>query len=92
MQKTSDPPDFFNELIDQFKKTLKTWKNISQEHRDYVLMKEIYHCSPKELEDVPERQLNLHFAFLMSEREHEYIEMKRSEQKAKAKKLLHNNK
>lgn len=64
---------------------MKTGKNVSQEHRDYVLMKEVYHCSPKELERVPEWELNLHFAFLMSEREHEYIESKRAEQKAKQK-------
>ena len=48
-------------------------------------MKEVYHCSPVELERVPEWELNLHFAFLMAEREHEYIEHKRSEQKAKQK-------
>ena len=65
---------------------------MSQEHRDYVLMKEIYHCSPIELEKVPERQLNLHFAFLMSEREHEFIESKRAEQKNKQKASLLKNK
>jgi len=48
-------------------------------------MKEVYHCSPKELDAVPERELNLHFAFLMAEREHEFIESKRAEQKAKQK-------
>ena len=58
---------------------------MSSEHRDYILMKEVYHCSPKELEKVPERELNLHFAFLMSEREHEYIESKRAEQRNKQK-------
>jgi len=55
-------------------------------------MKEIYHCSPIELEKVPERQLNLHFAFLMSEREHEFIESKRAEQKNKQKASLLKNK
>lgn len=48
-------------------------------------MKEIYHCSPKELEDVPEWELNMHFAFLMEERQHDYIESKRAEQKSKVK-------
>lgn len=55
-------------------------------------MKEVYHCSPIELERVPEWELNLHFAFLMAEREHEYIEHKRSEQKAKQKNSLRNSK
>ena len=48
-------------------------------------MKDVYHCSPKELEKVPERELNLHYAFLMSEREYELIESKRAEQKAQQK-------
>ena len=48
-------------------------------------MKEIYHGSPKELEDVPEWELNMHFAFLMAERKHDYIESKRAEQKSKLK-------
>lgn len=48
-------------------------------------MKEIYHCSPKELDDIPERELNMHFAFLMAEREHDYLESKRAEQKWKVK-------
>ena len=48
-------------------------------------MKEIYHCSPAELDKVPERELNLHFAFLMAERKHEYIESKRAEQRSKQK-------
>lgn len=55
-------------------------------------MKEVYHCSPKELEKVPERELNLHFWFLMAEREHDYIESKRAEQKAKQKNSFRNNK
>ena len=64
---------------------MRTWKDVSLEHRDYILMKDIYHCSPVELDRVPERELNLHFAFLMAEREHEYKESKRAEQKAKQK-------
>ena len=92
MQETSNPPEKFNKLVEQFSKTLRTWKNVSQEHRDYVLMKEVYHCSPKELEKVPERELNLHFTFLMKEREHEFKESKRAEQKAKQRASLHNHK
>ena len=62
-------------------KLLRTWKNVSKEHRDYILMKDLYHCSPEELDHVDENILNLHFAFLMAEREHEFIEYKRNEQR-----------
>lgn len=55
-------------------------------------MKEVYHCSPKELERVSEHELNLHFAFLMAEREHEYIEHKRAEQRSKQKNSFRNSK
>ncbi len=58
---------------------------MSKEHRDYILMKEIYHCTPSEIEEQDENMLNLHYNFLMEERQHEYIESKRAEQKAKQK-------
>jgi len=64
---------------------LKGGHQVTQEHRDYILMKEIYHCSPKDLEDIPEWELDMHFAFLMAERKHDYIESKRAEQKSKLK-------
>lgn len=56
---------------------------MSKYHRDYVLMKEVYHCSPAELDNVEEWRLNLDYDFLMAERHHELIERKREEQKAK---------
>jgi hypothetical protein len=46
-------------------------------------MKEVYHCSPAELDNVEEWRLNLDYDFLMAERHHELIERKREEQKAK---------
>ena len=46
-------------------------------------MKEVYHCSPVELDEVEEWRLNLDYDFLMAERHHEYLEAKRREQKAK---------
>lgn len=92
MSEHSKPPEKIAGILKQFRKTLRTWKNVSQEHRDYILMKDVYHCSPTELDEVPERLLNLHFAFLMEEREHEMIETKRAEQKAKSKTSLRNSK
>ena len=58
---------------------------MSKEHRDYILMKEIYHCTPSDIEMQDEHMLNLHYAFLMSERHHEMIEQKRAEQQAQQK-------
>ena len=72
----------------QFEKTLRTWKNLSKEHRDYILCKEVYHCSPADLDDVDENILNLHFMFLNAEREHDYIEQQRAVQKTKFKNNL----
>ena len=46
-------------------------------------MKEVYHCSPADIDKVEERRLNLDFDFLMAERHHEVLEAKRREQKAK---------
>lgn len=60
---------------------------MTKEHRDYVLMKELYHCTPKELDEQDESVLQLHFTMLQKEREHEYIEQKRAEQRAKMKNL-----
>jgi len=45
-------------------------------------MKEIYHCTPTELDKQEERILNMHYDFLMAERKHEYIESQRAKQKA----------
>lgn len=60
---------------------------MTKEHRDYVLMKEIYHCTPNELDEQEERILQLHFTMLQKEKEYEYVEQKRAEQKAKMKAL-----
>lgn len=60
---------------------------MSKEHRDYVLIKELYHCSPKELDEQSEFILDLHFKMLQEERKNDYIEQKRAEQKAKMKSL-----
>ena len=41
-------------------------------------MKEIYHCSPSELSNQSEEELQLHFDFFMQEKEHEWLESKRN--------------
>lgn len=60
---------------------------MTKEHRDYVLMKEIYHCTPSDLDKQEERLLQLHFEMLQEEKKHEYLEQKRAEQKAKMQSL-----
>ncbi len=48
----------------------------------------MYHCTPQELEEIPEEVARLHFQYLMAERKHEMLESKKSEQKMKARKRL----
>lgn len=60
---------------------------MTKEHRDFVLIKELYHCTMSELEKQDEWVLQMHFKMLQEERKHEYIEQKRAEQKAKMKAL-----
>ena len=72
------------EVLEQFSKTLRTWHNVSKEHRDYILIKELYHCTQSELDEQDENILNLHYEMLMREREREHIENERAKQKAKS--------
>lgn len=74
-----------NSVITQFCRTLRTWKDISKYHRDYILMKELYHCTPSELDEQDENLLNLNYLMLMKEREWEKIESERAKQKSKLK-------
>lgn len=53
-------------------------------------MKELYHCTPSELDEQEERILQLHFAMLMEERKQADIEEKREAQKIKAGQLPSN--
>lgn len=48
-------------------------------------MKEIYHCTPTELEKQDDHLLNLHFQFLQEERKREHIQNERAKQKANQK-------
>ena len=43
-------------------------------------MKEIYHCTPLELDEQDEQRLNLHFEILMLEKREEYLNNKRQQQ------------
>lgn len=50
-------------------------------------MKEIYHCTPLELDQQPEDILNLHREMWNISKKEEYLSMKRNEQKSKQSKL-----
>lgn len=71
------------DIITQFIRTLRTGHGVSKEHRDYILIKELYHCTPSELDKQSEHTLQLHYTMLMEERKREAIEHKRAEQRAK---------
>lgn len=71
-----------SDILREFKKSMKSWWQITREHRDYILMKEIYHCSPSELDNQDEFVLQLHFEFYMAEREEEYYQSKRNEMRS----------
>lgn len=70
-------------IINQFCRTLRTWKYLSKDHRDYILMKEVYHCTPSELYKQDENVLNMNYQMLMKEREREKIENERAKQRSK---------
>lgn len=70
-------------ILDKFRKTLRTKRDVSKDHRDYILIKELYHCTPNQLDEVDEHTLHLHYMMLMLEREEEFLENKRNEQRAK---------
>ena len=69
----------------QIELNLRAQWDLTQEYRDYTLMKELYHCTPSELEKQDEYRLNLDFAIIMMERKENMINQKRAEQKSKIK-------
>lgn len=68
-------------ILEQFANTLRSGRWVSKEHRDYILIKELYHCKPSDLDNEEESMLELHFAMIQEERKREHIQQKRAEQK-----------
>ena len=66
---------------------MRSGGTITKEHRDFILIKELYHCSPWELDNVEENILDLHYEMLMKERERQHIEMEREKQRQNQKRL-----
>lgn len=50
-------------------------------------MKEVYHCSPSELDEQDENVLSLHYDFLMKQREYDHIKLQREKQRSEQRKI-----
>lgn len=57
-----------------------------QEWTDYLLIKELYHCTPAELDAQEDSIAEMHLGFLGAQRSSENIEHRREKQRAKIKK------
>lgn len=71
------------DILNQFIRTLHSWKWLTKEHRDYILIKELYHCKPSDLDNESEHILDLHFAMIQEERKREHIQSERMKQKTR---------
>jgi len=69
----------------RIKKCINSWWEASKEYVEYLLIKELYHCTPSELDMQDTAITDLHFKILMLERKKEYIDSKRQEQKSTSK-------
>lgn len=61
-------------------------KEAPQEYVDYVLIKNLYHCTPEELDRQDDHITSLHIEFMTLEAKEEALQMKRSEQAARVRK------
>ena len=69
-------------MIQKIKSCINSWWETPKEYMDYLLIKELYHCTPSELDQQDVYKLKLHFEIIMLERKKEYIDSKRAEQKS----------
>lgn len=60
-------------------------KTFPSEYIDYLLIKELYHCTPSELEEQDEIILQMHAEFMRAELKQQMFDQKRAEQQAKIK-------
>lgn len=62
------------------------YKSLPQEWADYLLIKELYHCTPEELDRQEYAITEMHIGFLGLQNRSQNIEGKRASQRAKFKK------
>ena len=53
-----------------------------QEYVDYILIKELYHCTPSELDGQDDFITSLHVEFIAIEAKESVLQQKRAEQRA----------
>lgn len=58
----------------------------NREYTDFLLMRDVWHCTPSEFEEQSEYNISLHKSILNMEAEYQRKEERRAEQRAK----LHN--
>jgi len=73
-------------MLWKIKKCMNNWWEIPDEYMEYLLIKELYHCTPSQLDKQSYEKTKLHFNILMLERKKEYLDSKRAEQKSSLKK------
>lgn len=61
-------------------------KDLPQAWLDFQLCTEVYHCLPSELDNENDADIHLHVLLLGVKADHDYLESKRAEQRAKHKK------
>lgn len=69
-------------MIQKIKSCINSWWETPKEYVDFLLIKELYHCTPSELDEQDTYKINLDFQILMLERKKQFIDSKRAEQKS----------
>lgn len=54
-----------------------------QEYIDFLLMKDVYHCTPSELDEQDASKITLHINFLNMQQEESIKDQRRAEQRSK---------
>lgn len=70
-------------MVSDYKWYLR-WRSYSRKVRDFVLIKELYNCSPSAIEDVEEEILDAHYMMLIEERKYERDRQKEKDNKQRA--------
>lgn len=61
-------------------------KDLPEEYTDFLLMREVYHCTPSEFDEQDDATIEAHLHFVKIQSDQQRIEAKRAEQRAKIKK------
>jgi hypothetical protein len=67
--------------LQAIKSCINNGGSVPTEYMDYLLIKELYHCKPTDLDNENEDILRLHFEIMMLERKKDFLDTKRRNQK-----------